>query len=633
MELWEACKYGLLPFYEIFGKPADWGFSQYFDDHFNWKQFPETQTLGTYSWKQFLFVLSHKGLNVFEPIGNLLKAIEIDTYGPDPHALRLVTLATHLINTVLLSCWLILLTSEERARKGISKLTSWSVIALISLWWCFHPLHAELLGWLSAQNYTFALLFSLLSCIQLELAIRAHDARKVLFGAAVNTGLSVLFYCCACMCKAPAVVVPIVHIARLLIEWWHRSHSMDDASTRNFISFTGDFTFLVSLSMAMCLNFAMSANLDSVSHYPEFQSVLGLIIGSIFRAGLTIYSALGRTIAPVLLSCHYVVPLSLRELYLVPEYLSAKSISASHVATLMENPQLSSVLGRCVGSCTLLGLISIICVSSTYFNGNNILLLGWVSYLILWAPTCGIMQHGQEHLGLDRYNYFPLALGFTPFLWSIVCGLVESSSSSSKGSKHRKLKLVFLVVFAAPVLMWYTYSGNHYLHLWRNDQFLLENCVHVDNDSQECHYWLAEHYGFHEKNFELSTIHREEALKIARRNPSQNELLFSAHILFQMKNSNAACKLVNEAYALGESSRGLQKQAHNNYAMAVNDQILCHNLQNMSTSSVTEAIQILYSLLNEGSLRPKVAAKIQFNLRNMELWLVNGSPFEAKFLY
>mgnify|MGYP006133029265 CR=1 FL=1 len=91
---------------------AGWGFSAYFDDQFNFLEHPELNSLtakaGTDQWAHFITLLTHRGLNVYEPVGNLLKALVIDCIGgtADPFKLRLCSAVTHFANTILIGFWL-----------------------------------------------------------------------------------------------------------------------------------------------------------------------------------------------------------------------------------------------------------------------------------------------------------------------------------------------------------------------------------------------------------------------------------------------------------------------------------------------------------------------------------------------
>ena len=82
-----------------------------------------------------------------------------------------------------------------------------------------HPLNVEVIGWLSAQNYTFSLFFSLLSMIALDVAI--GRVRRLKEGVLTHmcSLASLLWVVLAVLCKGPAIAVPAVQVVYLLQEW------------------------------------------------------------------------------------------------------------------------------------------------------------------------------------------------------------------------------------------------------------------------------------------------------------------------------------------------------------------------------------------------------------------------------
>ena len=128
----------------------------------------------------------------------------------------------HHINSILLIHWLLL-----AFRKHIvTKYHHWFVlIVATALLYTAHPLHMEVIGWLSAQSYTLALTFSLLSSICLEEMLLLSPPRSrntltknsasklttnqertapiVQVRSHLNLQIwSVLFYCLACLVRS-----------------------------------------------------------------------------------------------------------------------------------------------------------------------------------------------------------------------------------------------------------------------------------------------------------------------------------------------------------------------------------------------------------------------------------------------
>ncbi len=206
---WMCC----MPFTSVFkagynynyAKPLDhtksneWGFSMYFDDRYNFLDYPHLNSLFPqrelydefYSsdegskavrpqslpslvehWNN---ILVHSGINVYEPVYNFHKALFCDIAGFHPVKLRFLSIAMHTINAILLFHWLryVIEWNTVGKREGSSLITSKKrknllPILLACVVFYVHPLNMEVVGWLSAQGYVFALFYALLALITTE---------------------------------------------------------------------------------------------------------------------------------------------------------------------------------------------------------------------------------------------------------------------------------------------------------------------------------------------------------------------------------------------------------------------------------------------------------------------------------
>ena len=131
-----------------------WQLSSYWDDKFNFLDFPHLNTLKPYSLVHILDILKHKGINVREPIGNLMKAAVFDIIGLNPAKLRVFSLLLHTVNAILLFVWL-----SKLCRIFHPCIESKLVTSMVAIVFLVHPLNVEVNAWLSAQNYTSSLLF------------------------------------------------------------------------------------------------------------------------------------------------------------------------------------------------------------------------------------------------------------------------------------------------------------------------------------------------------------------------------------------------------------------------------------------------------------------------------------------
>ena len=168
-----------------------WRFLQYFDDLYNFKEHLNVMSLWPFTISHWYDLVAHRGLNVCEPVGQVLKAASVDLLGNDAHSLRVVSLLFHTINAVLLWAWL----------KKFCCTKSHAVIFTCLLWW-LSPINVEVIGWLSAQNYIFSLLFALLAALSVEYHWRMWT--------------TLVLYALAVLCKAPAIAIVLPLIMRKL---------------------------------------------------------------------------------------------------------------------------------------------------------------------------------------------------------------------------------------------------------------------------------------------------------------------------------------------------------------------------------------------------------------------------------
>jgi len=683
-----------------------WGFSNYFDDPYNFKEFPELNSLHPLTIGHWSAVVFHQGVNVLEPLANVLKAAMIDGVGLDPYLLRLVTLGTHFFNAFLLAVWLVLLTEEQRQQKGYARRTSWTIIAVLCAMWTVHPLHAEVIGWLSAQNYAFALTFSLLSSIHLELALLACSTsgaggkKKRADNDAIATVLprffqrdvraeghllsSVLLFVCACMCKAPAIVLPGCHVVRIvgriiaapsggsdpavpdlkkksikMLDKLYPDTLVDAAAAAPEASsapaarekiaplWSLGFTYLfyASLACAVCARGIFGANADSVSQYPEFSSWTGYAIGAIFRSGMVLKSHMSRAVLPVQLMTIYTPPQAVSHLYFIPDMLSSWIAGSSVQLLLFAQPSLVAIAEDAVAAVLTVTVISALVFVNWMWRGNSVLALGWMAYLLLWLPGLGIVQHGLDILGADRYNYLPLALGAVPMAWSVTCSVVGGYGNvdTKQGAVPRqqyKITAIFVALFL-PIFFFFAAKQNAQLFLWRDDGSLLQANLHTNPSCDMCHVWISEHYGFHLHDEVNGVLHREKFLNLTLAHERQGQWTYlpAAGALIQMNKQQEACELVERAYALGRSKGGPVRQAHTNHAMATNDHIICQLLEGMTKDLAKQSIASLSDILRADEetsgahLRPVIRSKLITHVAKLQQWQLDGTAYEASFLW
>ena len=210
---------------------SSWGFLHYFDDNYNFLENPiSLWPLTASHWYE---ILAHRGLNVYEPIGEIFKAVQVDFVGLDPHNLRIVSLLFNTINAVLLGVWL------KSTCCFKHRISSQTVIFTCLLWW-MHPINAEVVGWLSAQNYIFALCFSLLATLSVEYKL--------------NLWITIVLYALAVLSKAPAIAVVFLLTTR--------KFQLDKNGSLATIG-------LLVLTAGLLIQLVIHSNNESEQQYPE----------------------------------------------------------------------------------------------------------------------------------------------------------------------------------------------------------------------------------------------------------------------------------------------------------------------------------------------------------------------------
>ena len=391
----------LFPSMTMKGAESNFAFLDYFDDSYNYMEHPTLNTLKPYTREHLWSIIMHPGINVYEPVSSVIKAILIDLIGFDAHALHIASMIFHSINLLLLWCWVnAVIQNDLPVLKGKSTQSfRVSVFVMIAgLFFYVHPLNMEVIGWLSAQGYTYSLSFSLLSSLAVEQIIsNVRIQRSTIVWEIIMT----FTYVIACLCKAPAVVLPGVHITRMAFATVFRRNvdvSLQlspqisstpvplQQSSRGWMVLTRS---LVILGMVCCVLYRIisQANDNAGAIVPPFESWISTIIRSI----ATIANFSARIWIPIDLRGHY---------RLQEEHFYSWDTVFDPTTDLFWKLWI-------VVSFTFITAMQCLSIQSSVFVST--IPLGWCWFLLLWLPGCGLVAHGWALLGSDRYNYFPLA--------------------------------------------------------------------------------------------------------------------------------------------------------------------------------------------------------------------------------
>ena len=575
------------------GLEMNFSFLVFYDDNYNFKEYPELNSLAPYTYSHFLALLRHVGINVYEPIGMILKAGIIDIVGLNSNNLHFVSFAIHTVNTIVLYYWIVKLLSNNyilqfNKRQKLSVGVKFCVI-ISTLIFFIHPLNMEVIGWLSAQSYTFALLFSLLSSISLEellevqlfnydsknrikidnvdnnddddkshdnndiysgnnqscndeknnninnenlrisyvanikipknkisnstnktreknstVIIKTEKAKKAIFSRSNILKFCVIFfYVVACLCKAPALVLPGVHILRIILILLRKkllklvrmrkrkvgktgkmeevrqgeknenalkncessSNVYNDRSDdSNIKCIENNIILCISLIIISLLLYSIISSVNSTEGaiIPPFRNKISTIIRSI----ITVSNFILRFFAPTDLHGHYQVkeenfyefkvlvpsnPLywqclifliftvfiflfifedfnvnyfgdvsKVNNIILSPRIFRENTDEDNNDSNDNKNSHREKISDESNNddnndhnTNSNISQYHNIDPNNTpnnypYYN-NTMIPFGYISYLLMWLPGCGLVTHGWSQLGADRYNYFPIA--------------------------------------------------------------------------------------------------------------------------------------------------------------------------------------------------------------------------------
>jgi len=227
----------------------------------------------------------------YNPVTFLSYALEYRLFGMSSSWFHFTNILLHLLNIFLVFRFVSLLVKE----KGIALVTA----ALFAL----HPIHADVVGWVSARSYLLATLFYLLSLIYyIQYLNSSHKKKSKII-------LSLLFFVFACLSKSQAVTLaPVI----LLVNWIYKTRY----NLRQIINVSIFFCIAVATGLLTIYFRTDAGNTEIIPEYSFVQkgfvisfSIVGYISKVIYPIGLTaIESFPGRSVNGTLPLMAYISP-------------------------------------------------------------------------------------------------------------------------------------------------------------------------------------------------------------------------------------------------------------------------------------------------------------------------------------
>jgi Tfp pilus assembly protein PilF len=346
----------------------DNGFVMFWDDQVNFLQNVHYRGLGAaqlrWAWTNFL-------LGVYQPLAWMLLEAQYSIWKLDPWGYHFVSLVLHALNAALL--YLLSLSLIRRSEPALCSEHPWlshACAALAAVLFAVHPLRTEVVAWASCQPYLPAATFCLLSVLAYLRAMPGETSpprRRWLLA-------SMLFYAAALLCKSIAVALPAV----LLVLDIYPLRRLGGGRGRWLGTAVRGVWYEKAPFVGLALIFAIITI-----------AAKGHAAGS-FLALAPPTDSLQARIAQICYAIVFYPYKTLLPVDLVALYGSP--------ATNWEQP------GAVLSMFATVAITLVLILLRARWPGA---LAAWMCYVVLLAPTVGIVRFSSE-IVTDRYGYIPM---------------------------------------------------------------------------------------------------------------------------------------------------------------------------------------------------------------------------------
>jgi len=324
-------------------------------------------------------------IGLYHPLVTLSFAVERYFFGMVPAFFHFDNMLLHILNTILVFLIFARLTK------------SFAVTYIISFLFAVHPVHVEVVAWISARKDTLYSAFYLLSFL---FYIKTYDGKN----KKLLTAGSALFFLFACLSKAMGVTLPFVLILT--------DYFTGNFSKKNFKKYTAYF-----LITAIFIAVGIWSHYRNETDSPfAFFTLMQNILNSHFHVLFYIY----KFLIPVKLYCMY--PLFYDPAATPPWYI--------FVSPLI------------VYSMILFAFLSLKKTKKLFF--------GFLFFIIVLMPSSGILPIGIAAVA-DRYAYLAYIGLFYIFAEAVVLLYGYSNAVLKK-------VLMFLAIVAAGFLIYLSFN-------------------------------------------------------------------------------------------------------------------------------------------------------------------------------
>ncbi len=372
-----------------------------------------------------IFALSSSIMGNYHPITILTYAIDYSISGLAPYSFHLQSLLFHVLTTILVYCFVQLLTGRMIAA------------VITALLFGLHPMHVESVAWVAGRKDVVYGAFFIASCISYLYYIRKGGSQKWIWYAG-----SLVMFGCSILSKPVAVSLPITLLVIDLLEgrFWANIGLVTEGTAGEEIR-KRLFNFNILVEKIPFFAIAILCGLKSIRDQDKF-GALGTqgehfnFIERIGLGGYALFTYLWKAVAPSKLLCYYPYPLK----------------ENGHLPFVyFVYPAIVAVLGAVIW---------------WYFRKQKYLVFGFLFFLVNIALLLQFIPVGGAIIA-DRYSYIPYLGLFLALGWW-VADLWQNKATKQLGEIAMAFVLVYCGILAylsnERCKVWY--DG---MSLWRNE--------------------------------------------------------------------------------------------------------------------------------------------------------------------
>jgi protein O-mannosyl-transferase len=339
-----------------------------------------------WGWTYFRWAWTTFLLGVYQPLGWLLLELQYVGWALEPRGYHAVSLVLHGVNAVLV--YGLTLTLLKRGDPGSTEAfprATAAAAALSTSLFAVHPLRTEPIAWVSSQTYLPCAMFCLLSVLAYLRSVPASDGAR-----AAHRGwlaASLVLFLAALLNKAAAMGLPMVLLALDIYPLRRFA-----GAPRRWLARENRTVWIEKLPFfALSLAFAVVA-FAAKQHGSMVEGVATATPKFTLPQLAQSCQAIALYIEKTLL------PLGISPYYAALPYVDLGSLSV------------------------VFSIVWVLAVTALLFTEPRrwpALTAAWFSYMMLLAPTLGIVRYSGQ-LAADRYSYVPIIALHVVFAWALL---------------------------------------------------------------------------------------------------------------------------------------------------------------------------------------------------------------------